>query len=228
MTPPLILPLDSADASLAVAGGKGANLARLARTGLPVPRGFLLTTRAYDAYLAANHLAGPIRAALDRINPADPKGLEAASEAIRALFTAGTMPLYLAAALRDAYAALGRPPVAVRSSATAEDLPDLSFAGQQETYLNVMGDDELLRVVVGCWASLWTARAIGYRARNAIPQEGLTLAVVVQEMVPSEASGVLFTADPLTGKRTETVIDATLGLGVCPRNRVTLYLDHIG
>ncbi len=105
------------------------------------------------------------------------------------------------------------PAVAVRSSATAEDLPDLSFAGQQDTFLNVVGDAALLEAVVRCWSSLWTARAIAYRARNGIPQEGVALAVVVQAMVESEASGVLFTANPLTGKRTETVIDATLGLG---------------
>ena len=104
-------------------------------------------------------------------------------------------------------------PVAVRSSATAEDLPDLSFAGQQDTFLNVVGDAALLDAVVRCWSSLWTAHAIAYRARNGIPQEGVALAVVVQAMVESESSGVLFTANPLTGKRTETVIDATLGLG---------------
>jgi rifampicin phosphotransferase len=104
-------------------------------------------------------------------------------------------------------------PVAVRSSATAEDLPDLSFAGQQDTYLNIVGEEPLLRAVVRCWASLWTARAIGYRVRNAISHENVALAVVVQAMLPSEASGVLFTVNPLSGRRSEIVIDATLGLG---------------
>ncbi len=104
-------------------------------------------------------------------------------------------------------------PVAVRSSATAEDLPDLSFAGQQDTYLNVIGEEEILKAVINCWSSLWTARAIGYRLRNHIPQDEVALAVVVQKMVPSDVSGVLFTANPLTGLRSETVIDATLGLG---------------
>src|SRR5512140_2809761 len=103
--------------------------------------------------------------------------------------------------------------VAVRSSATAEDLPDLSFAGQQDTYLNVIGVEQLLKAVIDCWSSLWTARAIGYRIRNHIPHEEAALAVVVQEMIQSEASGVLFTANPLTGLRSESVIDATLGLG---------------
>ena len=103
--------------------------------------------------------------------------------------------------------------MAVRSSATAEDLPDLSFAGQQDTYLNVIGENALLKAVVRCWGSLWTARAIGYRARNGIGQNDVALAVVVQAMIPSEAAGVLFTVNPLSGKRTEIVIDATLGLG---------------
>jgi pyruvate,water dikinase len=104
-------------------------------------------------------------------------------------------------------------PVAVRSSATAEDLPDLSFAGQQDTLLNVVGDQALLQAVVTCWSSLWTARAIAYRQRNGIAHEGVALAVVVQAMVESESSGVLFTANPLSGRRGEAVIDATLGLG---------------
>jgi pyruvate,water dikinase len=119
----------------------------------------------------------------------------------------------LAKAICDAYASMGKPSVAVRSSATTEDLPEASFAGQQDTFLNVTGDEALLKAVVRCWSSLWTARAIGYRARNGIEHQGAALAVVVQEMVESETSGVLFTANPLTGKRTETVVDATFGLG---------------
>src|SRR5262249_58256358 len=104
-------------------------------------------------------------------------------------------------------------PVAVRSSATTEDLPEASFAGQQDTFLNVTGNGALLKAVVRCWSSLWTARAIAYRTRNQIEHQGAAVAVVVQEMVASEAAGVLFTANPLTGKRTETVVDATMGLG---------------
>ena len=101
----------------------------------------------------------------------------------------------------------------MRSSATMEDLPDLSFAGQQDTYLNIIGEDALLKAVVDCWSSLWTARAIGYRMRNGIEPNNAALAVVVQEMVQSDVSGVLFTANPLTGLLSETVIDATFGLG---------------
>lgn len=213
MKPTWILPLDAEEATLGTAGGKGANLALLAAQGFPVPGGFIVTTAAYHAYVAANDLAAFILSAIDNLRVGDPAALQAASEAIRARFAAGALSPDLATALCQAYAGLGRPAVAVRSSATAEDLPEMSFAGQQDTYLNVVGDEALLEAIVNCWSSLWTARAIGYRARNDIPQEDLALAVVVQEMVPSEASGVLFTANPLNGKRTEMVIEATLGLG---------------
>ena len=211
------LPLESPDATLAVAGGKGANLARLAQAGLPVPGGFLLTTAAYRTYVAHNGLREWILAQVEPLagaaGTALPASLQSASTRIRTRFGEGEMPASLRQPLLHAYQTLGSPPVAVRSSATAEDLPDLSFAGQQDTFLNVRGADALLAAVVACWSSLWTARAIGYRARNHIPQDEVALAVVVQQMIPSQASGVLFTANPLTGQRDETVIDAVLGLG---------------
>ncbi|MCT2584295.1 PEP/pyruvate-binding domain-containing protein [Actinophytocola gossypii] len=125
-------------------------------------------------------------------------------------FRTGTVP---AAEIAAAYAALGGGPVAVRSSATAEDLPELSFAGQHDTFLDVTGTEAVTDAVARCWASLWTERAVAYRARNGIPEDGLALAVVVQRMVPAEVSGVLFTANPVTGARDETVIDAAPGLG---------------
>jgi pyruvate,water dikinase len=208
-----ILPLDSADATLSRVGGKGANLARLARAGFPVPPGFLVTTEAYRAFVAANDLAPRIIAAVNHSRADAPDELNAASDAIRGWFSSGAIPPEIADGLRAAYRALGSPPVAVRSSATAEDLPDMSFAGQQDTFLNIIGEEALLVAVVKCWSSLWTARAIGYRARNRLPHDHIALAVVVQTMIPSEAAGVLFTANPLTGLRTETVIDATVGLG---------------
>ncbi len=219
MSAPLPHPLlafDSPAANLLTAGGKGANLARLTRAGFPVPRGFILPTEAYRGYLAANGLAARIEQALRGLIDDDPAALEAASRAIRASFSAGEMSAGLKAALRAAYASEfsgGSAPVAVRSSATTEDLPDLSFAGQQDTYLNVLGEEQLLTAVVNCWSSLWTARAIGYRLRNGIDQREAALAVIVQEMVAAEVSGVLFNANPLTGLLSETVIDATFGLG---------------
>jgi pyruvate,water dikinase len=212
------LPLDSDQAILAVAGGKGANLARLKRAGFRVPGGFLVTTGAYRDFVAANRLEKRVQTLLPDGEDVSPGKLEKTSAQIRALFAAAKLPPEIRVSLEQAYANLqstigDQHSVAVRSSATAEDLPDLSFAGQQDTYLNVVDADGLLAAVVRCWGSLWTARAIGYRSRNHIPQEGLALAVVVQEMVPSEVSGVLFTANPLTGLRSESVIEATFGLG---------------
>jgi len=215
-----VLPLASPFATLENAGGKGANLARLTRAGFPVPDGFLIPTDAYRQFVHDNGLNATITAALDGLDPTDPIALDIASAHIRAAFTARPLPETLAAEIQTSYEELNqksksedRIPVAVRSSATAEDLPDLSFAGQQDTYLNIVGGEALREAVIACWGSLWTARAIGYRARNGIPQTQVALAVVVQQMVQSEASGVLFTANPLTGHRGETAIDATLGLG---------------
>ncbi|MBN1370658.1 MAG: phosphoenolpyruvate synthase, partial [Anaerolineaceae bacterium] len=208
--------LDRGD--LALAGGKGANLGALIRAGLPVPEGFCVTTPAYLRFVEANGLQEKIERWTSQVNPESPQALDEASAAIRKCFEDGEIPVEIA---DDIYAAYRRlrsldgieAQVAVRSSATAEDLPNLSFAGQQDTYLNLLGEEAVLQSVLRCWASLWTARAIGYRIRNQIPNEGIALAVVVQCMVQSESSGVLFTANPLTGKRTETVIDATFGLG---------------
>ncbi|MEA3335150.1 MAG: PEP/pyruvate-binding domain-containing protein [Chloroflexota bacterium] len=208
-----ILPIDSDTITLTNAGGKGINLSLMSRTGLPVPGGFIVATDAYRAFVEDNALQGPIMEALAATNMKDPAALQEASRAIRACFAAGQLCPSLRRALSDAYANLGKPAVAVRSSATAEDLPDMSFAGQQDTFLNVVGEQALEKALVDCWSSLWTARAIAYRQRNAIPQEDVALAVIIQHMIESEASGVLFTANPLTGKRTETVIDAVLGLG---------------
>ena len=187
---------------LAVAGGKGANLGELTRAGLPVPPGFVLTTAAYRTYVDRSGIGDEILAPVTR---------DDAAARIRALFTA-PIPEALAEELRAARAELG-PAVAVRSSATAEDLEDASFAGQQDTFLNVRGDDALLDAVRGCWASLWTARAIAYRARRGIDPAEVALAVVVQEMVDADAAGVLFTANPTTGARDEVVIAAAWGLG---------------
>ncbi len=199
---------------LPLAGGKGANLGALMAVGLPVPPGFVVTTAGYRAFVEQNRLAPFIEQALESAELDNPAALELISQQIRDRFVQGIVPEVLAAAIREAYAGLGGSiPVAVRSSATAEDLPDLSFAGQQDTYLNIVGSAAVLEAVVRCWGSLWTARAIGYRARNGISQDQVALAAVVQQMVQSEASGVLFTANPLTGKRDETVIDATIGLG---------------
>ena len=220
----LILPLSSASATLANAGGKGANLAELVRAGFNVPPGFIVTTAAYRAFVAANQFESRLLELARAASPADPSVLDGVSEQIRALFSAGTMPAHVVESIQAAYASLAAEgpgnastrtgtPVAVRSSATAEDLPGLSFAGQQDTYLNIAGAEALAEAVKACWGSLWTSRALVYRARSHIAPDNLALAVIVQRLVRSDVSGVLFTANPLSGHRGELVIDATFGLG---------------
>ena len=209
----IVFPFTSSDVTLEKAGGKGLNLVRLTRAGFQVPRGFIISTDAYRAFVEANRWLPMIESAVENISPEDSIALDKTSAQIRASFSLGLIPPDIETSIRDAYAEFKDIPVAVRSSATAEDLPDLSFAGQQDTYLNIIGEAEVLKAVINCWSSLWTARAIGYRLRNQIPQNEVALAVVVQEMIPSEVSGVMFTANPLTGLRSETVIDATFGLG---------------
>jgi rifampicin phosphotransferase len=220
---------------LETAGGKGANLVRLTRSGFDVPSGFIVSTNAYREFVKANELAEMIHATVKELNTGDANALDSASLKIRFAFAQGRMPSEIKQEIQSAYAELPHPSpspreappkgtgremsegqsegVAVRSSATAEDLPDLSFAGQQDTYLNIIGEEQLIKAVIDCWSSLWTARAIGYRIRNHISHDEAALAVVVQEMVQSDVSGVLFTANPLTGALNESVIDATFGLG---------------
>ena len=193
------------------AGGKGANLGELTRAGLPVPAGFVIITAAYQAYVADHQLADKIAAFAAPTD--DPAGYDDASAQIRALFV-DEVSDDLRAEIADAYATLGEEvPVAVRSSATAEDLPEASFAGQQDTYLNVRGLEDLLVAIRDCWASLWTARAMAYRARQGIDPASVSLAVVVQQMVDAESAGVMFTANPSNGHRDEAVISAAWGLG---------------
>ncbi|MEV4687998.1 PEP/pyruvate-binding domain-containing protein [Microbacterium sp. LWH3-1.2] len=189
----------SAD-DLATVGGKAANLGELIRAGFEVPPGFCVTTEAYrNAVRGSAVEAGTITDAA----------------AARAAVLEAPFPDAVADAVRDAYARLesGAGPVAVRSSATAEDLPGASFAGQQDTYLDVAGVDAVLNAVHRCWASLWTDRAVAYRTAQGIDGAGVALAVVVQRMVAAESAGVLFTADPVTGRRRQAVLDAARGLG---------------
>lgn len=211
-----VVPLASLDrSSLAVAGGKAANLGELARAGFHVPPGFGLTTEAYVLASAGADLE-PLLVRLAATSADDFTRLCELAAAARAALLAVPVPEPVAAAVEQSYRSLGGQltvPVAVRSSATAEDLPEASFAGQQDTFLNIVGDEALLNAVRRCWASLWTDRAVAYRARNGIDQRGVLLAVVVQRMVEASVAGVLFTANPLTGRRRQAVIEASLGLG---------------
>ena len=197
-------------------GGKGSNLGELSRAGLPVPPGYVVTTTAYDAFVEASGIKGEV-VALASVPPTeDPAVFEEVAGGIRTLFSGGHVPEEMAEEIRAAYHELGQDaqtPVAVRSSATAEDLAGASFAGQQETYLNVRAESALLEAVKNCWASLWTARAMAYRARQGIDPASVSLAVVVQRMVESEAAGVMFTANPSNGRRDQSTISAAWGLG---------------
>jgi phosphohistidine swiveling domain-containing protein len=215
MKPEYVLPLADTRATLAVAGGKGASLARLSNAGLPVPGGFHVTTLAYQHFVAANNLQPSILAALESVDATHTATLENASRVIGELFCLGKMPEDIAEAIAEAYAGLPgvQPVVAVRSSATAEDLPDLSFAGQQDTFLNIHGVEAVQDAVKRCWASLWTARAIGYRSQHNIDHNAVSLAVVVQQLVFADAAGILFTTNPITGQRDQAMLTATWGLG---------------
>ena len=195
----ITLPLADPSADLATTGGKGSSLATLVRAGLPVPPGFHVTTAAYRAYVALHHLQ-------EKITAADERG-------VAELFAAHPVPEEIAGPIREAYARLGSPAVAVRSSATAEDLPEASFAGQQDTILDVRGAAAVLDAVRRCWASLWTDRAVAYREREGIDPSDVALAVVVQELVDAESAGVLFTADPVSAAPDRMIVNATWGLG---------------
>jgi phosphoenolpyruvate synthase/pyruvate phosphate dikinase len=210
-----VIPLNAPQADLETVGGKGMSLAKLARAGLPVPSGFHVTTEAYREFVATNDLQDEINEALQHVDVSRPSSLETASARINEMFAQADIPGDLANAIVNAYAALpgSNPAVAVRSSATTEDLPDASFAGQQETYLNIRRADQVLEATKKCWASLWTARAIGYRAHQGIDVESVALAVVVQLLVNAKAAGIMFTANPLNGNRDEAVINAAWGLG---------------
>ncbi|WP_375422864.1 PEP/pyruvate-binding domain-containing protein [uncultured Friedmanniella sp.] len=190
---------------VALVGGKAANLGELVRAGFDVPPGFVVTTGAYRDFLATHDLG-------TRLEELAAGGPERSGE-IRGLFETGELPAALRTQVSDAYAALDSPAVAVRSSATAEDLAEASFAGQQDTYLDVEAVDAVLAAVRSCWASLWTDRAMTYRAEHEVASAGLGLAVVVQQMVPAEVAGVMFTANPLNGRTEETVLSAARGLG---------------
>jgi phosphohistidine swiveling domain-containing protein len=215
---PLVVRLSDLDRSaLALAGGKASNLGELIAAGFSVPPGFCVTTAAYLEAARAARLESWTKALEGRDGALEDAALAHLAQGARAALLRTPVLPAVAAAIHTAYSELsaGADPaaVAVRSSATAEDLPEASFAGQQDTFLGVVGEEALIEAVRRCWASLWTERAVAYRAAHGIDQRQLSLAVVVQKMVPAATAGVLFTANPLTGNRMESVVDAAPGLG---------------
>lgn len=227
-------------------GGKGSSLVTMTAAGMPVPPGFVVTTAAFDAFMKEGGITQDITTLLTGLDTEDITAVDTASAKIREMITARPVPAELRAETMEAYnglqACFAAPaPLAVRSSATAEDLPDASFAGQQDTYLWLNGYDSVAEHIRACWASLYTSRAILYRIKNNIPDEGLSMAVVVQKMVNSAASGVAMTLDPTNGDRSKITIDASYGVGemvvsgtVTPDNiqldkvTLTVIAEHIG
>ncbi|MCX5443177.1 phosphoenolpyruvate synthase [Streptomyces sp. NBC_00569] len=216
MTEQYVLDLEDIDGTqIAVVGGKGAHLGGLSRIeGIRVPGGFCVTTDAFRRIIAEAPSIDDRLDRLSRLNPDDREAVRTLSAEIRRTIEEIAIPGDLGAAITRALALLGdQAAYAVRSSATAEDLPTASFAGQQDTYLNVIGPTEILQHVSRCWASLFTERAVTYRQRNGIDHRSVHMAVVVQRMVFPHASGILFTADPVTGNRKVATVDAGFGLG---------------
>jgi len=203
-----------------IVGGKCANLGELTAKGITVPPGFAVTADAFRRFLEETKIGEVIQKTLTSSNgPRDPKQYEEASQEIRKIIESAPMPSDIANEVRSAYRDLERKTnspqvkVAVRSSATSEDLPDASFAGQQDTYLNVKGEDALVHYLQKCWSSLYTPRAIFYREEKGFPHEKVLISVGVQKMVESEVSGVIFTLDPVNGDPSKIIIESSWGLG---------------
>lgn len=201
-----------------IVGGKGANLGEMTRSGFPVPPGFIVTVHAYEEFLDRSNIRTKISQLTESLDVSDSKALENAARKIQTIITRSPFPRDIALEIIRAYFRLGKgalkhPVVAVRSSATAEDLPGASFAGQQATFLNVQGEANLIERVKEAWASLFTARALFYRATNHFDHFKVGIAVPVQKMIESEESGILFTIDPVTNDKGKVIIEAIYGLG---------------
>jgi pyruvate,water dikinase len=196
-----------------IAGGKGANLGEMVHAQIPVPPGFVVTSTAYFEFLKETRLINEIRHYLKNLDLNDSKALQEVSAQIKNTISNASIPDYMITDIKTAYRKLGGGLVAVRSSATAEDLPDASFAGQQRTFLNIQGEDSVVKAVQGCWASLFESRAIFYRNEQGYDHFKVGIAVPVQRMVQSEAAGVLFTVEPLTSDKSKIFIEAIFGLG---------------
>jgi len=194
-------------------GGKGANLGEMTNANIPVPTGFIVTADAYFDFLKKSKLRDEIRNRLQPLDPDNSKQLQQIAAEIKQLILDAAMPAELAREIQEAYIKMGRGLVAVRSSATAEDLPEASFAGQQRTFLNVQGEKEVVTAVQGCWASLFEPRAIFYRHQQGFDHFKVGIAVPVQKMIQSQSSGVMFTIEPVSSDASKIVIEAVFGLG---------------
>ncbi len=215
---PLILFFKDIDKhDTAIVGGKGANLGEMTQAGFPVPNGFAVTVWAYDLFLDENDLRSFLKSELDKLDVADSDELDIVAARIQNKIKRSRVPVAVSENITSSYKKLSgifnKQQVAVRSSATAEDLPSASFAGQQATFLNIQGENNLVEAVRDCWASLFTARAIFYRVQNKVAHDKVKISVMVQKMVQSEVSGVMFTIDPVKNDKDRIVVDAVWGLG---------------
>ena len=215
---PLVVNFNSIDkGDVPLVGGKNANLGEMIKAGFPVPGGFAITVHAYDAFMSSNDLFDRIYKILEATDVNDPAQLDSASRQIQKLVKYGKVPEEISKDIIFSYKKLSgtfkKALVAVRSSATAEDAPGTSFAGQQATFLNVTGEANLLEKVKECWASLFTGRSIFYRVQNKIKHEKVKVSVAVQKMIQSEVSGVMFSIDPVTNDKDRIIIEAVWGLG---------------
>jgi pyruvate,water dikinase len=194
-------------------GGKGANLGEMTNAGIPVPPGFIVTAAAYFDFIEKTALHSKIKTLLEPVDVHNSRQLQDIAEKVQSLVKEAQMPPETGQAIEEAYVKMGKGLVAVRSSATAEDLPEASFAGQQATFLNIQGEKDVVRAVQDCWASLFGARAIFYRQEQGFEHFKVGIAVPVQRMVQSEAAGVMFTVEPTTSNKEKLTIEAVLGLG---------------
>lgn len=207
--------VDKDDISLV--GGKGANLGEMVNLGLPVPNGFIVSSKAYNDFIDENNLRPKIKEFLSKVDKDAPQSYLEASEKIKSQMIKSSIPKGISTEILKAYVKLSgifkQALVAVRSSATAEDLPTASFAGQQTTFLNIKGETQVVEKVKDCWASLFEARAIFYREEHKFDHFKVGIAVPIQKMVQSDTSGVMFTCDPVTGQKNQIIIEAIYGLG---------------
>ena len=207
--------IDKGDGELV--GGKGANLGEMTRAGFPVPPGFVITVNAYQSFLKENNLEGKIYPLLNKLDVDNAADLETVAKAVQRMVLGSPVPDSVVKEIFAAYKKLSgafrQELVAVRSSATAEDMPGASFAGQQATYFNIKGEANLVNSVRQCWASLFSPRSIFYRVQNKFSHEHVLIAVVVQKMIQSEASGVMFSINPVTNEKDRIVIESIWGIG---------------
>jgi len=197
-------------------GGKGGSLGELTRAGIEVPPGFVVRTNGFERFIQALDAQAPLRAVIEGLDPDDLDAVTSATAAIRERVEASPLPEDVETGILEAHAELcgnADMPVAVRSSATTEDAEDASFAGLQDTYLWVIGPEEVLRLVRSCWASLYSVESVSYRLKHKLPEAGVAMAVVIQQMVDARAAGVMFTRSPTTGDRSVVTIEGACGLG---------------